>query len=121
MILVMQIVVTRTSPDVNTIGRRRVFYLVESEKAQKVLKNKNLLEIFWGLKLQSFAKKSSVSSKIRCRIEHVFGEMKMRMGDETLLTIGFARAKFWIGMRNLAYNMSRLIRLTKPKKQKAQP
>ena len=59
-------------------------------------------------------------SKIRCRVEHVFGEMKMRMGDETLRTIGFARARFWIGMRNLAYNMSRLISLTKPKKQKAQ-
>ena len=59
-------------------------------------------------------------SKIRCRIEHVFGEMKMRMGDETLRTIGFARARFWIGMRNLAYNMSRLVSLTKLKKQKAQ-
>jgi Transposase and inactivated derivatives, IS5 family len=58
-------------------------------------------------------------SKIRCRIEHVFGEMKMRMGDETLRTIGFARARFWIGMRNLAYNMSRLITLNKSKKQKA--
>ena len=54
-------------------------------------------------------------SKIRCRIEHVFGEMKMRMGDETLRTIGFARARFWIGMRNLCYNMSRLLTLKKTK------
>ena len=57
-------------------------------------------------------------SKIRCRIEHVFGEMKMRMGDETLRTIGFARARFWIGMRNLCYNMSRLVSLNKLKKSK---
>jgi hypothetical protein len=56
-------------------------------------------------------------SKIRCRIEHVFGEMKNRMGDETLRTIGFARARFWIGLRNLCYNMSRMITLTRPKKQ----
>jgi IS5 family transposase len=39
-------------------------------------------------------------SKVRCRIEHIFGEQKMRMKEETLRSIGFARAKFWIGMRN---------------------
>jgi hypothetical protein len=33
-------------------------------------------------------------SKVRCRIEHVFGEQKMRMKDETLRSIGFAGAKF---------------------------
>jgi len=51
-------------------------------------------------------------SRIRCRIEHIFGgEMKMRMGNEVLRSIGFARARFWIGMRNLMYNMSRLVSL----------
>ena len=55
-------------------------------------------------------------SKIRCRVEHLFGEMKMRMGDETLRVIGFARAKFSIGMRNLVYNMSRLVSLKRPKR-----
>jgi IS5 family transposase len=33
-------------------------------------------------------------NKVRCRIEHVFGEQKMRMKDETLRSIGFARANF---------------------------
>jgi IS5 family transposase len=56
-----------------------------------------------------------VKSKVRCRIEHVFGEQKMRMKDETLRTIGLARAKFWIGMRNLMYNMSRLVSLMRVK------
>lgn len=59
-------------------------------------------------------------SKIRCRIEHVFGEMKMRMGDETLRTIGFARARFWIGLRNLCYNMSRMTTLLTSKKRNSQ-
>ena len=52
-----------------------------------------------------------VKSKTRCRVEHIFGSQKMRMGDEILRSIGFARARFWIGMRNLMYNMSRLVSL----------
>lgn len=57
-------------------------------------------------------------SKVRCRVEHIFGEMKMRMGNEVLRTIGMARAKFMIGMRNLAYNMSRFVSLNRPKPKK---
>jgi IS5 family transposase len=44
---------------------------------------------------------NKVKSSVRCRVEHVFGEMKMRMGNEILRTIGFGRARFWIGMRNV--------------------
>jgi IS5 family transposase len=58
-------------------------------------------------------------SRIRCRIEHIFGAQKMRMGDETLRSIGFARARFWIGMRNLMYNIGRLASLKRPKVAKA--
>jgi IS5 family transposase len=54
-------------------------------------------------------------SQVRCRVEHIFGEMRMRMGDEVLRTIGMARAKFMIGIRNLVYNMSRLVSLKRPK------
>ena len=43
----------------------------------------------------------------------------MRMGNEVLRSIGFARARFWIGMRNLMSNMSRLVSLKRPKKLKA--
>jgi len=49
-------------------------------------------------------------------VEHVFGEMKMWMGNEILRSIGFARARFWIGMRNLMYNFSRFVSLKRPKK-----
>jgi IS5 family transposase len=55
-------------------------------------------------------------SKVRCRIEYVFGEQKMRMKNETLRSIGFARAKFWIGMRNLGSNISRYLTLKKVRK-----
>ncbi|GHT44568.1 hypothetical protein FACS189454_02370 [Planctomycetales bacterium] len=54
-----------------------------------------------------------LKSKVRCRIEHVFGEQKMRIGNEVLRSIGFARAKFWIGVRNLNSNISRYLTLKK--------
>jgi IS5 family transposase len=63
-------------------------------------------------------KLNRAKSSIRCRVEHVFGSQKMRMGNEVLRSIGFARAKFWIGMRNLMYNMSRLVSLQRPPKGK---
>jgi IS5 family transposase len=36
-----------------------------------------------------------VKSGVRCRVEHVFGAMKMRMGDEVLRSIGLERAALW--------------------------
>jgi IS5 family transposase len=60
-------------------------------------------------------KMNRMKSSIRCRVEHVFGEMKMRMGDETLRSIGFGRAKFWIGLRNLVYHMCRFVSLERLK------
>lgn len=46
-------------------------------------------------------------AKIRCRIEHVFGVQTMRAGSLLIRTIGKARAKVKIGLRNLAYNIDR--------------
>ena len=46
-------------------------------------------------------------SKVRSRIEHVFGVHAMMAGDLLLRTIGIARAWVKIGLRNLAYNMFR--------------
>ena len=61
---------------------------------------------------------NKIKSSVRCRVEHIFGAQKMRMGNEILRSIGFARARFWIGMRNLMYNMSRLVSLKRPKSAK---
>jgi IS5 family transposase len=46
-------------------------------------------------------------SKIRARIEHVFGAQHRRAGNTLLRCIGIARATVKIGLRNIAYNISR--------------
>jgi IS5 family transposase len=54
-------------------------------------------------------------SKIRCRVEHVFGHMGMSMGGTHIRSIGLIRAACHIGLKNLAYNISRLAILRAPK------
>lgn len=46
-------------------------------------------------------------SKIRCRIEHVFGFMTVAMRGITVRSIGIRRAEFVNGLTNLVYNMFR--------------
>lgn len=46
-------------------------------------------------------------SKIRCRIEHVFGFMTNSMHQLTIRSIGITRAWFQIGLTNLVYNFCR--------------
>ena len=46
-------------------------------------------------------------SKVRSRVEHIFGVQAQRAGNLILRTIGIARAKAKIGLRNLAYNIDR--------------
>jgi IS5 family transposase len=47
-------------------------------------------------------------AKIRSRVEHVFGLMAQKAGNLLLRTIGIARARAKIGLRNLAYNIDRM-------------
>ena len=51
--------------------------------------------------------KNREKSRIRCRVEHVFGSMYQKARDHVMRSIGMARAKTQIGFRNLAYNMTR--------------
>jgi IS5 family transposase len=46
-------------------------------------------------------------SKVRSRVEHVFGAKVQRAGNLILRTIGIARARVKLGLRNLAYNLER--------------
>ena len=48
-------------------------------------------------------------SKIRSRIEHVFGFIENSMNGSYIRTIGIKRAEGVIGLMNLAYNMRRFI------------
>jgi len=50
-------------------------------------------------------------SAVRARVEHVFGAQANDMGGTLVRTIGLIRAKAKIGMKNLAYNMRRLVQL----------
>lgn len=54
---------------------------------------------------------NTTRSRVRARVEHVFGHQAAAMGGKLLRTIGLARARMKIGMQNLAYNMSRLVHL----------
>ena len=56
-----------------------------------------------------------LKSRIRVRVEHVFGFMTNSMGGIDLRCIGHARAEFDIGMRNLVYNICRYEFLKRPK------
>jgi len=51
--------------------------------------------------------KNREKSKVRCRIEHVFGYMTGSMRGITFRGIGKSRADFNIGLTNLVYNMCR--------------
>jgi transposase, IS5 family len=47
-------------------------------------------------------------SRIRARVEHVFGAQSNDMGGTLVRSIGILRAKARIGLKNLAYNMRRV-------------
>jgi len=49
-----------------------------------------------------------IKSKIRSRIEHIYGFVTNSMNDFYTQTIGFQREKAIIGLINLLYNMCRL-------------
>lgn len=50
---------------------------------------------------------NTTRSRVRSRVEHVFGVQVMRAGDLIVRTIGLGRARVKIGLRNLAYNLDR--------------
>ena len=54
---------------------------------------------------------NTARSRVRARVEHVFGHQESSMGRKIVRTIGMARARFKIGMMNLGYNISRLVQL----------
>jgi transposase, IS5 family len=70
---------------------------------EKGYRNKPLIE--------TQKKKNAIKSKVRSRVEHVFGMMYWMKGDY-LRSIGIQRAEESIGMINLIYNMRRYCFLT---------
>src|SRR3954465_15062436 len=56
---------------------------------------------------------NTTRSKVRARVEHVFGDQKNGMGAKLVRTIGIVRARCKIGMTNLVYNMCRFVCLAR--------
>jgi transposase, IS5 family len=57
--------------------------------------------------------KNKEKSRIRARVEHVFGFIENSMHSSFIRTIGIARATATIGLMNLTYNLFRYIQLQK--------
>lgn len=50
-------------------------------------------------------------SKVRCRVEHVFGFMEQSMHGLFVRTIGLVRAKAYVAMTSLVYNICRFVQI----------
>ena len=65
-----------------------------------------------GKPLTSSAKKANTKkSKVRARVEHVFGSITNEQGGLFSRVIGFSRNAFKVGMMNVVYNMRRFVTL----------
>ena len=72
---------------------------VEIQILEKAYRNRPLTE--------EQKQRNKEKTKLRCRIEHIFGYMTNKFKGLTLRSIGMKRAKFNIGLINLLYNMFR--------------
>lgn len=56
-------------------------------------------------------KANKKKSKIRARVEHIFGRQAQKLCGKLIRCIGIVRARTAIGLRNLVYNFDRYARL----------
>src|ERR1700720_2364016 len=83
---------------------------IEENLGRRGLKNRIHRRPYRNRKLSEAQKAANTTrSKVRARVEHVFGDQKNAMGAEIVRTIGIVRARCKIGMTNLVYNMRRFI------------
>src|ERR1700730_4789909 len=83
---------------------------IEEKLAERGLKSRIHRRAYRNRKVSEAQKAANTRrSKVRARVEHVFGDQKNGMGAELVRTIGIVRARCKIGMTNLAYNMRRFV------------
>jgi IS5 family transposase len=58
-----------------------------------------------------FESNRTLTSKVRVRVEHIFGAQSNDMVGTLVRSIGLVRAKARIGLKNLSFNMRRLVQL----------
>ena len=84
----------------------------EQVLSDKGVKNRVHEKGYKGKPLTDEQKKSNTEkSKVRARVEHIFGFMEMSMNGMYLHSIGIKRVNTLIGLMNLTYNMFRKIQL----------
>ena len=62
---------------------------------------------------------NAIKSRVRVRIEHIYGHMENSMGGDTMEYIGLKRITTAVGLRNLTYNMVRYVQLIRTGQVKA--
>src|SRR6195256_5155443 len=83
---------------------------IEEKLGRRGLKNRIHRRGYRNRKLREAKKAANTTrSRVRPRVEHIFGDQKNAMGAEIVRTIGIVRARCKIGMTNLVYNMRRFI------------
>jgi hypothetical protein len=83
---------------------------IEEKLGRRGLKNRIHRRAYRNRKLSEAQKAANTTrSKVRARVEHVFGDQKNAIGAEIVRPIGIVRARCKIGMTNLVYNMRRFI------------
>jgi transposase, IS5 family len=81
----------------------------EEKLAEKGLRSRIHRRASRGKPLSQRAQEANrTRSRVRSRVEHVFGHQHTSMGGKIVRTIGLVRAKAKIGLMNLVYNISRL-------------
>ena len=85
---------------------------IEKLLAEKGAKSRIHHRAYRNKPLDGRSKKGNKTrSKVRARVEHVFGAQSNDMGGTLVRSIGITRAKAHIGLKNIAYNMRRLVQL----------
>ena len=85
---------------------------IEAKLKEKGLKSRIHRKGYRNKPLSEREKRGNTTrSKVRARVEHVFGAQSNDMGGTLVRSIGMVRARARIGLKNLAYNMRRLVQL----------
>lgn len=81
---------------------------IDDHLAQRAVVNRINRRAYRGNPLKGHDRRfNRTSSRVRCRVEHVFGQVKVWGRKIQLRSIGLARAKLGIGMKFLVYNLAR--------------
>ena len=83
---------------------------IEEKPAERGLKSRIHRKAYRNRELSEAQKAANKTrSKVRARVEHVFGDQMNSMGAGIVRTIGIVRARCKIGTTNLVYNIRRFV------------